>query len=183
MGHFLGFLGNNAVLTTLLGGLVARADSLGLISNELRASLLGLGLVDVLHQDALVLENIALDLQVERVVHVLVNLASLAVLAKHPTKHTHASHPDDRRRHASLPCTATLARTAVTSFTLCFGHQTDTVARMHLLRLLDDQAILDELSDGLARVGVADFGSLVGVEPNLALASLEDASRETTLET
>jgi hypothetical protein len=32
--------------------------------------------------------------------------------------------------------------------------------------LLDDEAICDELSDGLAGVGVADLVGLVGVEPS-----------------
>jgi hypothetical protein len=40
--------------------------------------------------------------------------------------------------------------------------------------LLDDQAILCELSDALAGVGRADFGDLVGIEPDLALADAED---------
>jgi hypothetical protein len=40
--------------------------------------------------------------------------------------------------------------------------------------LSDDEAIGDELSDGLARVGVGDLALLVGVEPDLALATADD---------
>jgi hypothetical protein len=40
--------------------------------------------------------------------------------------------------------------------------------------LSDDEAIGDELSDGLARVGIGDLALLVGVEPDLALATAND---------
>jgi hypothetical protein len=40
--------------------------------------------------------------------------------------------------------------------------------------LADDEAISDELADGLARVGVGDLALLVGVEPDLALAAAND---------
>ena len=40
--------------------------------------------------------------------------------------------------------------------------------------LADDEAILDELSDGLTRVGIGDLVLLAWVEPNLALAAADD---------
>jgi hypothetical protein len=43
--------------------------------------------------------------------------------------------------------------------------------------LADDEAILDELADGLAGVGVGDFALLAGVEPDLALAAADDCWR------
>lgn len=46
-------------------------------------------------------------------------------------------------------------------------------ARVHGDGLSDDEAIADELADGLAGVGVADLANLVGVEPDLALAAAE----------
>lgn len=45
---------------------------------------------------------------------------------------------------------------------------------MHGDWLLDDQAILDKLADGLAGVGVGDLGHLVGVQPDLVLATVQN---------
>ena len=50
--------------------LVLDTAGLHLVREDLRASLLGLRLVDVLHEDALVLEDVTLRLLVERVVAV-----------------------------------------------------------------------------------------------------------------
>ena len=54
-------------------------------------------------------------------------------------------------------------------------------ARVHGDGLLDDEAIGDELADGLAGVGVADLADLVGVEPDLALAAPQDGGSEPLL--
>lgn len=54
-------------------------------------------------------------------------------------------------------------------------------ARVHGDGLLDDEAIGNELADRLARVGVADLGDLIGVEPDLALADAQDGGREPLL--
>jgi hypothetical protein len=50
--------------------LVLDATCLHLVGEDFGAGLLGLGFVDVLHEDTLVLENVALGLLVERVVSV-----------------------------------------------------------------------------------------------------------------
>jgi hypothetical protein len=47
--------------------------------------------------------------------------------------------------------------------------------------LADDEAICDELSDGLAGVGVRDFAGLVGIEPDLALSTANDGGRQALL--
>lgn len=52
---------------------------------------------------------------------------------------------------------------------------------MHGDRLADDEAIADELADGLAGVGVGDLGHLIGVEPNLALAAADHGGGEALL--
>ena len=52
---------------------------------------------------------------------------------------------------------------------------------MHGDGLADDEAILDELADGLAGVGVGDFADLVGVEPDLALSAADHGGREALL--
>lgn len=52
---------------------------------------------------------------------------------------------------------------------------------MHRYRLADDEAICDELSDGLAGVGVGDFADLIGVKPDLALSAAYDGGRQALL--
>jgi hypothetical protein len=54
-------------------------------------------------------------------------------------------------------------------------------AGVHGNRLADDEAIADEFSDCLARVGVGDFVDLIGIEPDLALAAAHDGGREAFL--
>lgn len=52
---------------------------------------------------------------------------------------------------------------------------------MHGDGLADDEAILDELADGLAGVGVGNLAGLVGVEPDLALSATDHGGREALL--
>lgn len=52
---------------------------------------------------------------------------------------------------------------------------------MHSDWLADDEAISNELSDGLTGVGIGDLAGLIGVEPNLALSAAYDGGRQTLL--
>ena len=52
---------------------------------------------------------------------------------------------------------------------------------MHGHGLADDEAIADELADGLAGVGVGDLVHLIGVEPDLALAAADHGGGEALL--
>jgi len=54
---------------------------------------------------------------------------------------------------------------------------------VHCDGLADDEAIGDELADGLAGVCVRDFADFVGVEPDLALSTSNDGCREALLST
>ena len=54
---------------------------------------------------------------------------------------------------------------------------------MHGDLFADDEAIGNELADGLAGVGVGDFADFVGVKPDLALSAADDGGRETLLST
>jgi len=54
---------------------------------------------------------------------------------------------------------------------------------VHGNRLADDEAIADELADGLAGIGVRDLVDFVGVKPDLALATADDGSGEALLGT
>jgi hypothetical protein len=52
---------------------------------------------------------------------------------------------------------------------------------VHCDWLADDEAIGDELADGLAGVGVGDLVDLIGIEPDLALSAADDRRREALL--
>ncbi len=56
-----------------------------------------------------------------------------------------------------------------------------TRAGVHGDGLLDDEAIGDELADGVAGVGVGDLVAFVRVEPDLALAAVGHGRREALL--
>jgi hypothetical protein len=47
--------------------------------------------------------------------------------------------------------------------------------------LADDEAIVDELADRLAGVGVGDLVHFVGVEPDLALSAADNGRRKALL--
>lgn len=157
--------------------------------------ILGLLFVDLLDNGAFVLECVSLCKHVQRVVSVvsdtqvngagllqmLINLACLSVLSQQPTKDPLTTHPDHARRHPGLGSTLPLSRAGVSSLSLCSVGLTDTEAGVHDGGLLDDEAVGIELADVLARVGVADFGGLVGVEPDLAFAAVQDFRRELLL--
>jgi len=48
--------------------------------------------------------------------------------------------------------------------------------------LLDDQSILDKLSDSLSGVSKSDFAGFVRIEPDSALTALRNGSSKTSLE-
>ena len=148
-GESSALLGNTLVAAST-GSLGLVAVSLSLVRDQLGAELLSLGLVDVLHKDTLVLEDVTLSLHVQDVVQVLVDLASLAVLAEKATKDTLAAHPDDGGGHTGLSGTLTLTSARVTTSTLGSELLAVTEKRVHGLGLLDDKTILDELADVLA---------------------------------
>ena len=54
---------------------------------------------------------------------------------------------------------------------------------MHGDLLADDEAIGDELADGLAGVGIGDFRGLVRIEPDFALPAPNDGGCEALLRT
>ena len=52
---------------------------------------------------------------------------------------------------------------------------------MHRHRLADNQSIADQLADRLSGVGVGDLRGLIGVQPDLALATADHGGREALL--
>lgn len=128
----------------------------------------------VLNQGTLVLEGVTLAAVVQLVVEVLVDLAAGTVLDQKTAEDSEAAHPEDLAGHTGIG--GTLALTVATVSALSSSEVQLAGARSRVLGdgLSDDEAIGDELSDGLARVGVGDLALLVGVEPDLALAAADD---------
>jgi len=52
---------------------------------------------------------------------------------------------------------------------------------VHCDGFADDEAIADELADGLAGVGVGDFVDFIGIKPDLTLATADHGSGEALL--
>lgn len=83
--------------------------------------------------------------------------------------------------HTSLLGTLTLTQAPVSADSAGRVELTGTRAGVHGHGLADDEAIADELADGLAGVGVGDLVHLIGVEPNLALAAAHHGGGEALL--
>jgi hypothetical protein len=81
---------------------------------------------------------------------VTVDLAGLTVLAEKAAENTLAAHPNDGGGHTGLSGTLTLTSARVTTSALGSKLLAVTEERVHGLGLLDDEAILDELTDVLA---------------------------------
>ena len=179
--------------------LVLDTAGLHLVGEDLGAGLLGLGLVDVLHQDTLVLEDVTLGLLVELVVaagcrvseggsesrsgdaQMLVDLASLPVLPQQAAKHALPPHPLNLRRHTGLGRTLALTRAGVATLALCGKKFLCACARVNGGGLDDDAAILDELLHVGAGVGVPNLSLLSGVQPDFTLADACDRCGEPLL--
>jgi hypothetical protein len=128
----------------------------------------------VLHQGTLVLECVTLAQVVELVVEVLVDLAAGTVLDEEAAEDTQAAHPENLAGHTSVGGTLSLTETTVSAFSSGEVELAGSGSRVHGHRLSDNEAIGDELSDGLARVCVGDLALLARIEPNLALAAAND---------
>ena len=135
----------------------------------------------MLNQSALVLEGVTLAQVVQLVVEVLVDLAGGTVADEQTTEDTHAAHPEDLAGHTGVLGTLALTQTAVTTDAAGLVELTGAGTRVHGDGLADDEAIADELADGLAGVGVGDLVHLIGVEPNLALAAADHGGGEALL--
>lgn len=132
----------------LLPGLVAAR--LSLVLQSLLADLLGLGLVNVVHQHALVLELVTLTLEVQVAIEVLVDLGGLAVLAQQTAEDAHAADPNNLGGEASLAGTTALTSAGVTALGLGLIALVNASARVDGVGLADHIAVLDELANVLA---------------------------------
>ena len=112
---------------------------------------------------------------------VFVNLSSLTVLPQQTPEHTLPPHPLHLRRHTCLGGTLPLSVSGVTTLALRGMEIASSCTRVDSGGFNDNTAVLDELFDMGARVGIADLCLLSGVEPDLSLADTCDGGGEPLL--
>merc|ERR1712142_1336565 len=91
---------------------------LGLVAQLLGSLLLGLLLMDVLHENTFVLEHVTLGLHVQIVVQMKIDLLLLSVLAEKSSQNAHAVHPDHFLRHTCVGGTMTFTESLMSTFPL-----------------------------------------------------------------
>lgn len=141
----------------------------------------------------------------------LVNLAGGTVLDEKTTEDTETTHPKNlatiRRQQQTLQLSAMprsalqrarsylgsipghtgvlgtlpLTETSVSANSSGSSQLSGAGTGVHSDGLADDEAILDELADGLAGVGIGDLADLVRVEPDLALSAADNGRRKALL--
>ena len=156
--------------------------------------------MDVLHQHALVFEDVTLGFLVQGVVaspcgqtarkkrinkyaQMFVNLSAFTIFPKQTTENPLPPHPLNLGGHPSLRGTLPLTHTCMPSLPLSSNESTSTSPRVDDGRLDNDSPILDEFLDMRTRVCVSDFWLFAGIEPDLTLADRGDRGGEPLLRT
>uniref|UniRef100_A0AC11EUW5 Uncharacterized protein n=1 Tax=Ovis aries TaxID=9940 RepID=A0AC11EUW5_SHEEP len=166
-------LGLELLFTALARFLGLRPAGLSLVRQKLLASLVCLQLVDMFHENPLVFEHVTLHLLVQAVIHVAVNLR-FTVSSEQPVQNSHPPHPRYLLRHSSIGSTLLLTYTHTPALLASQGVFPASSPGMDRHRLPDDQPIFDQLPDLLAGVGIGNFIGLIGVQPDLLLATAKD---------
>ena len=76
-------------------------------------------------------------------------------------------------RHSGILGTLPLTETPVSADPPGLSEFAGTSTRVHCLGLVDDEAIAQQLADGLAGVGGGDFVDFIRIQPDLALAAAD----------
>ena len=156
-------------------------SGLGLLLQRLGLDGLSLSLVDGLNQDSLVLELVTLGLHVEVVIDVVIDLALLTVLAEESTENSLSSDPQDLGGHTSLLGTSALTRSHVTTLSLGSEVQSNASSRVDGHGLLNDETVLNQLSDSSSGVSQSDLAGLIRVQPHATLSALGNGGRKASL--
>ena len=167
-------LGLEPLFTALARFLGLRPAGLSLVRQKLLASLVRLQLVDMFHENLLVFEHVTLHIQVQGVIHVAVNLLRFTVSSEQLAQNSHPPHPGYLLGHSSIGSTLLLTYTHMPALPASQGVFPALSLGMDSHRLPDDQPIFDQLPDLLAGVGIGDFIGLIGVQPDLLLATAKD---------
>lgn len=83
--------------------------------------------------------------------------------------------------HSGVLCTLSLTETPMSADSAGLCEFTSSRTRVHRDGLVDDQAIADEFSDGLAGVRGGDFVDLIGIKPDLAFTAADNGSGQALL--
>ena len=158
-------------------------EGVSLLSKLLLLLILTLLLVDLLNQHTLGLVTVTLGQSVEVSVHVLVDLVGLTVLSQQTTKDTNAAHPEELLRDTGVHGTTALTVTSVVTASLGVVTNMHASTGVHQLVLADNETVLNELADVLARVGEGNLGNFRGVHPHSTLSALENGSSKSLLKT
>ena len=78
-----------------------------------------------------------------------IDLLGFAVAFQESPEDAHAADPHQLLRHTSIGRTFPLTESAVSALAAGFRVLADAGARVHSLRFLDDQTVLDQLADVL----------------------------------
>lgn len=111
----------------------------------------------------------------------LVDLASLSVLAEQSPQHTLSPHPSNLAGHTGLRSTLSFTSAGVTTFSLGSKELACACAGVDGGGFDDDTAVLNEFLDMGAGVGISDLSLLSGVEPDFAFADACDGRGEAFL--
>lgn len=130
------------------GVLLSSGFSLSL--EVLLADNFGLGFVDLLDQDVLVLEHVTLSTEVESVVHLAINLLLLSISAEQTTENAETAHPEDLLGHTGVSGTLSLTGALMATLALGLGPLLASGARVSGDVLSHDQSVLDQLPNVLA---------------------------------
>lgn len=95
--------------------------------------------------------------------------------------HCSGSDVDGIPGHTGVLGTLPLTETSVSANSSGGGQLSGAGTGVHGDGLADDEAILNELADGLAGVGVGDLADFIRVEPDLALSAADNGRREALL--
>ena len=90
-----------------------------------------------------------LGLHVQVVIQVAIDFLGFPVAFQQTTEDTHAANPKELLGHTGVSSTLPLTKTRVTAFTASFSVLANTSSGVDSHRLLDDQTILDQLTDVL----------------------------------
>ena len=134
----------------LLTHSVLLSSGLSLSLEVLLADDFGLGFVDLLDQDVLVLEHVTLGTEVESVVHLAINLLLLSVSAEQATENAETAHPEDLLGHTGVSGSLSLTGALMATLALGFGPLLASGARVRCDVLSHDQSVLDQLPNVLA---------------------------------
>ncbi len=169
-------------LLSLLSGAGLGLSGLGLLNQGLSLNGLGLSLVDSFDKNSLVLVLITLSSHVEEMIDMVIDLSLLTILAEQSSENSLSSDPHDLSWHTSLSGTSALTWTHMSTLTLGSEVQSNSGSGVDSDWLLDDEAVLDKLSDSLSGVSKSDFAGFVRIEPDTALTALRNGSSKTSLE-